>query len=159
MNCLATVFNCAGGTTVAWFQQYENWTKHVDDGRDYWACPYYIWTDDSLQYYRHLVYYNPHIITGLNTQDYFYFKDVDNNVYWCRCQRGGLTQLRWSYLQPADYRSRMAMLSDKVFPAGEAGRSLSIAGANPPPSQLADLAFTQQPPQDPFGNMAQEKLN
>ena len=156
MNCLAAVLICVGGTTVAWFQQYENWTKYVEEGRDYWACPYYIWTDESLQYYRHLVYYNPHTIAGLNTKDYFYFKDVDANVYWSRYRRGELTQLGWSYLQLADYRSRMAMISDHMFPAGEAGRPLVIAGANPPPHQLPDPAFTQQPPQDPFLGMAQD---
>ena len=142
---------------MAWFQLFENWSKHVDEGRDYWACPCYIWTDESLQYYRHVVYYNPHTILGLNTQDFFYFKDADANVYWCRYRRGELTQLRWSYLQPADYRGRMAMLSDHMFPAGETGRSLSIAGADVPVGQLVDLSCVQMPPPDSFEGVAQGK--
>lgn len=135
---------------MAWFQQYESWAKYVYRGTEFFACPCYIWSDGTLQYYRHWVYYPlNHVIAGLNTQDYFYFKDADaNGVIWCRCRRGESAQLRWSYLLPKDHHYWLAMLRDSKFLACEAGRPLSIAGAKPPPDQPVDLAFTQQPPPD-----------
>jgi hypothetical protein len=132
---------------MAWHQEYDAWRKQSQKGEDYWVCAWYIWTDGSMHYYRHLVYYNPQMIAGLNTQDYFYFRDANaNNVYCCRCLRKASTKLRWSYLGVQDYRDAMAMLRDEMFPEPVEARSLSIAGANPPPDQVVDSGFTQHPP-------------
>lgn len=138
-------------TAMAWFQQYEKWAKYTLEGKEFLACPCYIWSDESEQYYRHWVYYCLAFIPGLNTQDFFYFRDADaNNVYWCRCWREGLTELRWSYLSPSNYRITAANLRDDMFPALMQARSLSIAGVNVPLGQPVDSSCVQKPPPDPF---------
>ena len=139
---------------MAWFQEYEKWSEYTMEGKDFLACPCYIWSDESEHYFRHWVYYTEEAFEGLNTHDYFYFRDVDAKVYWCRCWRWGVTQARWSYLSPESYRITAADLRDDVFPPLESARSLAIAGANLPPGQLADLSYLQLPPPDPFAGTA-----
>jgi hypothetical protein len=135
---------------VAWVQLYKDWIRHSQEGKEFWACPYYVWNDENSQYFRHWVYYAPSLShPGLNTKDYFYFKDADSVAYWCRYKRDESTLFRWSYLSPSNYCDAIALLFDDCFPAPELARSLSFAGAVIPHGQPIDLAFVQSPPPEP----------
>ena len=137
---------------MPWYYDYTGWEHVEDQEREFWQNKLYVWTDESEQYYRHWVGFFPNIAAAVNTRDYFYFKDADANLYWCRYWRKGDSESRWCYLSTTDYADTLFVLCESMFPAPECPRSLSIAGARVPPNQEVDLACLQVPPDDPFGH-------